>query len=66
MGWRHVDGVGDALAAGLLDVGREGDEQAVGGSTTRDELAVADPVVDGAVGDVEALGDLLDLSLIHI
>ncbi len=42
-------GVRDALAAGLFDVGRERYAVAVGGAAAGVELAVGDPVVDGAV-----------------
>jgi RNA-directed DNA polymerase len=44
----NVGGVRDALAAVLLDLGREGDAQPVGPATARGELAVGDPVVDHA------------------
>src|SRR3954468_21088474 len=58
-GWGgDVGGVRDALAAGLLDLGREGHAEAVGRAAAGGELAVADPVVDRAVCDAEALGDL--------
>src|SRR5712691_6959801 len=43
-----VDGVRDALAAGLLDLGREGDAEPVRRAAAGVELAVADPVVDDA------------------
>ena len=53
----QLPGGGDALAAVGLDVGGEGDGPAAVVAAAGGELAVADPVVDGVLGHLEAGGD---------
>jgi len=53
-----VGGACDALAEVVFDFGSEGDAELASLGAPRVELLVADPVVDGRVGDAEALGEL--------
>ena len=53
-----VGGAGGAVAAGGFHVGREGDAPAAGRAAAGGEVAGVDPVVDGAGGHADELGDL--------
>jgi hypothetical protein len=56
-------GVGDAVAAGGLDLGVDGDRELALAGAPCVELALVDPAVDDGVADVEALGEVVHADL---
>src|SRR6266700_5664877 len=58
-----MGGAGGAVAAGGLDLGREGNGPPARGAAAGVQVAGVDPVVDGAGGHAGALGDLAGAEL---